>query len=229
MLTYLRRKNICAPEMRGGKKEYFEAAIVKEPQHGQYRWVVDADITSSYPTAMITLNMSNETYVGRIQNLEEWEIIDAIRNLSFNDVEIKKDNKTKTFKGEHLNILLRDKLISIAPNGVIFKNVPKGVIASMEQDFFAKRNDAKKKMIRAAKREDKNKTLKFKNLQISIKNILNSVYGAFSVPYSRYHNLDIAEAITSCGRHFLRCGEQYINDFLNNPSEELKNILKELE
>jgi hypothetical protein len=40
--------------------------------------------------------------------------------------------------------------------------------------------------------------------------------------------LDVAEAITSCGRHSIKMGEQYFNEILNNPNEELKKIMDEL-
>lgn len=76
MLTHFRRNDLCAPRLEGGFQEWFPAAYVKEPQIGQYDWIVDLDIASSYPTAIITLNMSPETYYGRCvgykNNLGAW-------------------------------------------------------------------------------------------------------------------------------------------------------------
>jgi len=63
---------------------------------------------------------------------------------------------------------------------------------------------------------------------VAIKILLNSMYGIMAVPYSRYFKLDVAEAITSCGRHSIKMGEQYVNEILNNPNEELKKIMDEL-
>jgi hypothetical protein len=45
-----------------------------------------------------------------------------------------------------------------------------------------------------------------------------------SVPYSRYFNTHIAEAITSCGRHTIKSGEKFCNDLLNDPTDELLDV-----
>lgn len=65
MMVHYRRNGLAAPRMIGGNQEWFPAAFVKPPQVGAHPWVVDLDIASSYPTAIITLNMSPETYFGR--------------------------------------------------------------------------------------------------------------------------------------------------------------------
>jgi DNA polymerase elongation subunit (family B) len=43
------------------------------------------------------------------------------------------------------------------------------------------------------------------------------MFGITAVPYSRYFNKHMSEAITSCARHTIRQGENFINDILNNP------------
>jgi DNA polymerase elongation subunit (family B) len=63
----------------------------------------------------------------------------------------------------------------------------------------------------------------------SYKILLNSMYGIQAVPYSRYFNLDMAEAITSCARHTIQMGELYSNDILNDKNnEEMNKIIEEI-
>ena len=66
MLTYYRRNGLCAPHFTGGEQKPFSAAHVKEPQKGMHEWVVDVDITSSYPSHIIALKRSNGTFFGRM-------------------------------------------------------------------------------------------------------------------------------------------------------------------
>jgi hypothetical protein len=52
-------------------EETFKGAYVKEPIPGIYRWVVDLDLQSLYPSIMRTLNISPETKMMKIKNFEE--------------------------------------------------------------------------------------------------------------------------------------------------------------
>jgi DNA polymerase elongation subunit (family B) len=52
------------------------------------------------------------------------------------------------------------------------------------------------------------------NLQWALKIVLNAAFGILAVPYSRYFNTNIAEAITSCGRHTIKSGEKFVNQLL---------------
>ncbi|MFA5025096.1 MAG: 3'-5' exonuclease [Candidatus Shapirobacteria bacterium] len=233
MLTYLRRHNLCAPAMPKGSTRDFEAAIVKEPLVGKYEWVIDADITSSYPSHIITLNMSNESYYGRIMNFSEDEIINFTIKKEFPEFTMRCfDTKAeKWVSGKYLkafNNSVRAGLLTISPIGVIFKSRPSGCFADVERALFAHRKEIKDKMMEYSKAGKKIKAIQMKNSQIAVKTTLNGIYGAFSVIFSRYFNLDIAEAITSCGRHTLRRGMKFVNDLGNTPNEELVSILKEL-
>jgi DNA polymerase elongation subunit (family B) len=235
LLTHYRRNGLCAPKFIGGQQEPFEAAYVKEPQQGKYEWVVDLDIASSYPTAIITLNMSPETYYGRVLDMTEDTVIQYVRQRSFPDFNLLKDGKKITFSGKRLeafNTAIEKKLISIAPCGSVFSTKTPGVLAQIEKDVFNKRRDIKNNMIKMKKslselRDDNKKRAderinQFDSLQNALKILLNAVFGVTSVPYSRYFNVNISEAITSCGRQTIKAGERYVNDFLNNPDKDVK-------
>lgn len=223
-LTYYRRNNLCAPKLKGGKTEWFEAAFVKEPHRGLHEWVVDIDVTSMYPHNMITLNMSPETYFGCIVNLTEQEVIDYTTKREFPDISLENPEKeVKQLTGKELKIfnsLLKKGTFSIAPNGAVFKNTKPGVVTIIEKIFFKMRKDTKNKMLQLKKEDgDKNTIAELETTQLAIKvGILNSLYGAISTPYFRLYNLRIAEAITSCGRHILKNTANFINDYFNNKS-----------
>lgn len=241
LLVYFRRHRLCAPKFYGGTQETFEAAYVKEPQTGKHNWVIDLDIASSYPTAIITLNMSPETYYGRILDITEDTVVQYVRQKKFPAFNLLKDGKKVTFDGQKLTVFnsaLEKRAITIAPCGSVFSTKNKGVLAQVEEEVFHKRIDIKGKMIKMKKslpqlRDDvlkktEEKVSQFNGLQHALKIILNAMFGVTSVPYSRYFNVNISEAITSCGRQTIKAGERYVNDLLNNPdkNDELRAFIE---
>jgi len=241
LLTYFRRTKRCGPQFLGGTQETFEAAYVKEPQLGKHDWVIDLDITSSYPTAIITLNMSPETYYGRILDTTEDVIVQCVKQKKFPEFLLLKDGRKIRFTGPKLdafNEAIEKKAISIAPCGSVFSTKTPGVIADIERQLFDKRRLIKGKMIHLKKtlpdlRGDnkkiaEEKVIQYHGLQNALKIILNAMFGVTSVPYSRYFNVNIAEAITSCGRQTVKSGERYVNDLLNKPSPELMSVIEEM-
>ena len=231
LLTYYRRNNLCAPYFAGGIQEGFPAAYVKDPHVGLHDWVISVDIASSYPTAMITLNMSVETYIGRIETLTEDDIIHHIINKNFPSVRLNKYGVVTIVEDKTFNAMLKSGMIAVAPCGTCFKTNKKGVIADIESDMFLRRKDIKK-TIKLLSKDDKSKHQIdiLKNKSMAYKILLNSMYGITSVPYSRYFCLDMAKAITSCARHTIKQGEKYVNELLNDEIEnqDLVNIINEL-
>lgn len=240
MLTRFRRNGQCAPFFAGGSQAHYPAAYVKEPIRGKYDWLFSLDIASSYPFAIIALNMSPETLYGKILNLSEEEIMKCMEKREFPEIDIGKngdptvtelkDNKLVAF-----NNAIKKSVISVAPNGVMFFNKPKGVYASMEGEIYNKRVELKRKMSQKFKEYEKTGKIKTKyeanNLftsQWALKIVINGAYGVTAVPYSRYFSPYIAEAVTAVGRCSLRSGEYYTNEIFNYPTQEIKDILDDL-
>jgi len=233
ILTYYRRNNLCAPQFKGGVQSTFPAAYVKQPQVGLHDWISSIDIASSYPTAIITLNMSIETYIGRITDLTEDHIINYTIKKKFPAFMLKKGNDVREFKGESLvmfNKMIQKGLISVTPCGTCFKTNKTGVLADIERIMFLKRKEIKRDMkalydVKGADDEIKRKY----TMQYAYKVLLNSLFGITSVPYSRYFLIDLSEAITSCGRHSVKMGEQFTNDILNDTmNPDLLKIINEI-
>jgi DNA polymerase elongation subunit (family B) len=223
LITHFRRNDLCAPYLAGGRQEHFEAAFVKEPQKGMHEWIIDIDIASSYPTAIITLNMSNETYYGRIMEFQDNTIVDYVRKREFPPFDLNKDGRIIRFTGtklDNFNRALARGLFAIAPCGSVFKTTQQGEIAKVEKAIFFKRKDVKNKMKEFRNMYAEIGDVKFQerenelfSLQWAIKILLNAMFGITAVPYSRYFNTNIAEAITSCGRHTIRMGEKFVNEW----------------
>jgi hypothetical protein len=150
------------------------------------------------------------------------------------------DNEVVWYSGEKLemfNKALERKLLCIAPNGAVFKTKPKGVIAHVEQSTFNERVKQKglKSKYKNKAKEDPDNADHWKEmsqnrhvLQWAIKILINSMFGVMGVPYCRYHNIHMAEAITSCGRHTIQQCEVFTDELLNEPTEGIKNIVDEI-
>jgi DNA polymerase elongation subunit (family B) len=231
LLTYFRRNNMCAPSFLGGQQKHFPAAYVKEPQTGMHTWVIDIDIASSYPSHIITLNMSNETYFGRILDISYNKVAELTAKREFPDFNLSKHGIIHKYSGGNLEIFnkaVKRGLLAIAPCGSVFTTNKPGVIAAVEKAIFYKRKEVKgnsKKLANEAvilddsnpeKASKLERSKELYSLQWAIKILLNAMFGITAVPYSRYFNTNIAEAITSCGRHTILQSEIFVNEWFND-------------
>ena len=134
ILTYLKRKGKIVVPNRPNNNKYsendeptFEGAYVKEPKPGLYRWLVDLDATSMYPSIIMTLNISPECKVGKIENwnnLEYKKDVDRKYRVIIGDEILEFDkNKFKNFvKSENLGI---------SSNGVLYQ-LPKKILGKVK-------------------------------------------------------------------------------------------------
>ena len=72
MLTYLRKLDLVAPSKRhdasyDDSAGRFSGAYVKDPNPGRYEWVYDLDLTSLYPSIIMSINISPETKIGKVE------------------------------------------------------------------------------------------------------------------------------------------------------------------
>jgi DNA polymerase elongation subunit (family B) len=264
MLKYFRKNDLCAPYMTGGTQVWFPAAYVKPPHIGMHKDVADLDIASSYPTHIIILNMSPETYWGRIvgfrrEDVQSYKLQTGLHeplhegrpiyNMNvkytkarrFPPFHVLKDTGFEVMENEKLakfNKLLKLNMLAIAPNGAVFLNKPEGVIAHVTKMTYFERVKQK-----ALKGEYKQKSIDDPDnkdhwmelsqnrhtLQWAIKILINSMFGVMGVPYCRYFNPHVAEAITSGGRHTIQQGEVFVNEYFAEPDDDLIGVLKEIE
>lgn len=183
------------------EKQSLAGGFVKDPQVGMHRWVVSLDLASLYPHLMMQYNMSPETF--QRDGLAEVDI-DAVLAGSWKN----------------------DTPFSVAANGARFRNDKLGIIPSIIDGLYNERADTKKKMIGIEKQmelvkdQDELSTLKSQevqlfNTQMSIKILMNALYGAVANLYFLYYINEMAEAITKSGQLSVKHAANTLNEYMN--------------
>jgi len=227
ILIYLRRKKQVAPNKSlEGRAEYenqleqndegFEGAYVKDPIPGRYDWVFDLDLTSMYPNIIISLNISPETKVGKVDN---WNVEEYVKN-GLNSIYISGTPYTPSdFKS-----MLSENNFSIASNGVLYKKPGEsgemGTIPSILVKWFDERKNLRKLAKKHADLKEWEKYEFYDNRQKIQKILLNSIYGCLGLPVFRFYDKDNAEAVTLTGVDIIKTAGKSINQYY-------KTILKE--
>ena len=200
--NHLLQKNIIIPPREDHEKDtQYEGAYVKDPQLGLHNWIVSFDLNSLYPHLIMQYNISPETFVG---------------------VEPKAVG-VENFLDERLNLKwAKDKNVTIAPNGAMFKRDKQGFLAELMEKMYTERVVFKQKAIEAKKEFQKtkdpiysNEISRCHNIQMAKKIALNSAYGAIGNQYFRYFDVKQAEAITLGGQLSIRWVERDVNRFMN--------------
>ena len=207
LLTYLRRRNLVAPNKPSDRRERMEAlkergddkfigAYVKDPIVGKYDWVYDLDLTSLYPSIIMTLNISPESKVGKINNWDANKFIkEEVDTYTIGDDTITKENLRK---------YLDDSKFSVSSNGVLYRTDSVGCIPGILDLWFQQRVEYKNEMKKYGKAGNKAKYAFFHKRQLVQKILLNSLYGVLGLPAFRFYDIDNAEAVTTTGQTVIK-------------------------
>jgi DNA polymerase elongation subunit (family B) len=179
----------------------FKGAFVKEPVPGLYEWVISVDINSLYPSCIRTMNISPETYIGKIVN---WDIE---KFLKAETPEYKIGNATYTH--DQIKELFQDK-ITIGANGALYDTKVKGIIPSILDVWFDQRVEFKKLSKKYEKEGNKELAEFYDRRQHIQKIFLNSVYGILGLSVSRFYSKDNAEAVTISGQNIIKTTEKIV-------------------
>ena len=162
---------------------------VKEPNPGKYEWVVSFDLNSLYPNIIVQNNMSPETYL----------------------YQTPEDNCT---------------MAGLEGYETFYSKSKQGVLPQIIKEFYDERVSIKKQMIAAKNEIEKGYTFdldkeisNLDNRQMTIKILLNSLYGALANKHFLYFAQGIAESITLTGQRAIKWAENTMN-------RELQSILK---
>ena len=214
--NHLKAKNIVIPPIEEHEKEAaYVGAYVKDPINGFHNWVASFDVNSEYPSVIMGSNISPETIV----DPSDYTI--AMRNIISSNVTVDK----LLSKSIDLS-LLKDDDVCLTANGQFYRRDKQGFMPEMVEKMFADRKVYKKAMLDAEtkyetetdakkKAQLKKDIAKFKNLQLSKKVSLNSLYGAMGSKYFRFFDLRNAIAVTTTGQLSIRWIERDINNYLN--------------
>lgn len=208
--------------------QQYEGAFVKDPLRGIYsEGVFSIDLNSLYPNIMITLNLSNETYVGKIVEEDETGLVINI------------NGKLRKMNWVQFNQKLKPRVNRAANNALFLKHSEKeGIIPKFLRKTYDNRRNTKnqalnfKKQISALKdaikiETDKDKKKRIKDAiehldsaakqydanQTAFKLLMNSLYGLFANPYSPIFNTILAEAITISGQEIIKLSGDFIDEY----------------
>jgi DNA polymerase elongation subunit (family B) len=193
----LRDRKIVVPPKLEGEKGTIVGAYVKEPQIGRHDWVVSFDLSSLYPSLMRQFNMSPET---THFEMAEGFTVDACLN----------GRRPKT-----------DPAYAVAANGSMFVKSKKGIFPEIIETLYQERKHIKKTMLTKQQSKENGEDISDAELtilnaqQMSIKIMLNSLYGCMANRWFRYYDRNVAEAITSSGQLAIRWAEKVVNVLLN--------------
>ena len=187
----LNEKKIAVPPKAEKPKTAYPGGYVKEPQVGSHDWVCSFDLNSLYPNIIVQYNMSPETVLDGFYNDVSVE--------GYLDGDVNVDNAG----------------FSVAPTGIKFSHEKEGVIPSVIRQYYDERRVIKKEMIEAQKeyqknpsRELDNRITALDNQQMSIKILMNSLYGALGNRWFRYFDQRVAESITLAGQLSIKWAER---------------------
>ena len=200
----LYENKIVVPFIEDKVKTHYPGGFVKDPHVGIHENLVSFDLNSLYPSIIMQYNMSPETIAeGELSKVDIEQVLTKSQ---------RPDNHGK----------------ALAANGQIFNTDKVGIIPLIIDEMYQERVGIKDNMITAQKelqKVDKNDKQKLyeierdisiaENRQMSIKILLNSLYGALGNRYFRFFDQRVAEAVTLTGQLTIRWAEYALNTYIN--------------
>ncbi len=199
------------------------------PKAGIYNYMFDEDLTSLYPSIIMSLNIGKETLVGRIiisnekPIIEGKEIFDCRHGL--NDLKKMDQEKRLTIENSKRNStdikikdlisLIESEHLSISANGVIYRTDKPSVLSTILNKWFNERVVFKDQMKAAYKSGNKELGELMHLKQHTMKILLNSLYGATALGSFRYGNVILSESITLTGQRIIQESAAFANKHMN--------------
>jgi DNA polymerase elongation subunit (family B) len=177
-----------------------------------------------YPLlGMVAHNMSPETFIPILDRPKELQ--DMIKQY-FNSQDEDKLFDITDEEWDYIKSILEKYNVSIGLNGAVFTKEVKGDIPILIEKIYTERKQKKKKMFEyeTLKLQSTGQEYeKYQHLQtlmdtdqMTLKIMMNSLYGAFAQRYFSLYNEDLARAITINGRFFIKHMSNFIEDTLQN-------------
>lgn len=205
----------------------YEGAFVFPPVVGVYRGgIAGVDVNSLYPSTIRSLNLSPETYVGKI-GIGGITDSDEPIDLTTTAATVFKFRSAKTgnisdITKEQLLQLIDTKCIFTRNNTLFYKHeVKQGVVSAWCAHFYGARKTTQKAMQKlemdlynhtiAEDKIDETET-EVQNLnsaQMAYKIMINSIYGILGTAHSPICNIDLAQTITRNGKFFNITASKY--------------------
>lgn len=209
--AYLLGKNIIPPakDRNPLSKKNYAGGYLFCPKAGIYNYVFDLDLTSLYPSIIMTVNIGKETMIGRIIDADDRNNRLGLNDLKLRDfaeeliIENNKRSRVKVNIGKLVKMIEQNEL-SISANGVMFRTDRESVLSTILKKWFDERVKYKNAMKKAYKAGDKELGAAYYMKQYTMKILLNSLYGATALGSFRYGNVILSEAITLSGQRIIQ-------------------------
>jgi DNA polymerase elongation subunit (family B) len=203
----LKRNGLVAPNKQfrfieeETEAEALAGAYVKDPVPGLYKWIYDLDLTSLYPSIIMSLNISPETKVGVISKWDQECLLKKEpQQITLHDGTYIQDVKQWLLDNEY----------TVASNGAVYQTKNRGFLPTILEKWFDERVEYKDKR---DEYEVGSEEYKFYDaLQLTQKVLLNSFYGVLGLKTFRFHDLDNAGAITAVGQSIIKFSAKVINN-----------------
>jgi DNA polymerase elongation subunit (family B) len=215
---------------QGGER--IPGGYVADPKLGFSESVVSFDANSLYPSVMISLNLSPETKIGRLEKVND---IYHIHHVSGRTFELSAENFKK---------FLLEEEACLSKSGFLFSQKKKGIMPEFLDSLYTKRKKMKSKMFELETNYRANESVltdeakaylkydiqKCNTVQHAYKITLNSTYGYCANKYAPLGDLDIGTSVTLTGQAVIKKSNDafvaYINEFYPDiPELTIQNAL----
>ena len=198
ILSTLYEENVFCELKRVTKSDtQIVGGYVKEPVPGMYDWTASWDAASLYPSIIMGWNMSPETIVDMIPDINPDDL------LSTGKIPI-------------------DTNYTLAANGSRYKRETQGVLPRLTSTVFDARKLAKSKMLKLKQEYEtthdpalKLESDRYGVLQLALKVQANSLYGICCNEYFLFFDNRLAEGITTTGQYIIQDVGRGLNVFMN--------------
>ena len=222
------------------RTEKFEGAYVSEPQRGFQDNIISFDANSLYPSVMITLNLSPETKFGEITHTDDEHIY--VRSINNEDFTFTKPNFVKWIQKNKIAVTKAKKL---------FMQKDKGIFPAISEHFYKIRRVKKDNMLAMSKElaDLKNKITRLKDpakieatqkridelpgrinsakiYQLTLKILINRIYGYFGNKHSQMGDADIARSITLTGQEVIKQSNVILRNYIKENTDLTDDDLK---
>jgi DNA polymerase elongation subunit (family B) len=192
----------------------YVGGYVHDPERGLGKDIVSYDANSLYPNTIITLNVSPETKLGKISNIENKKVTIKLSN-----------GKSVILDFEKFKTFMQKEDLSLSKHNVLYTQKFKGVIPKFIDRLYSERVDAKEKMQKLVKKIKSIDDEKLKHrveqeisdldtIQYTYKILLNSIYGVFGQKYSPFYDIDHAASITLTGQAVVKQASEIVYGFV---------------
>lgn len=211
-----KKENKIIPTMPGKDVAPYEGGYVMDPLRGLKEGVIIYDANSLYPNTIITCNISPETKIGKIIEIDKEK--DIVRLELIN----KKEYLCTQAK---LAEIIKEKKLAISKSRVLFSQLEKGLCPKIIDRLYARRVSDKQKIkslnkqnLKLDENSDEYKTneIEINRLDINqhiIKIFLNRIYGSFANKFSPLFDVDIASSITKTGQSVIKAAGKISQKF----------------